>query len=301
MISVRNGNSMKRAKSSWASRMVMLLIVVLILMAGGYGYSTMIEPGLLDITRPVIVVKQLPESLDGLRIVQFSDTHIGEGYSLQQLDELIEKINEGRPDLVVFTGDLIDKFRLFTEGRERLPQSLAKIEARLGKFAVYGNHDRGGGASTYYRSCMEEAGFKLLVNESYPIEMPGERRLVISGLDDYLLGQPEEEAVWSSLEEKDYNVVLVHEPDAAAQWKTIHPLDLILAGHSHGGQVQLPFIGPLIVPPLAEKYVEGHYELESASRSRHLYVNRGIGTTRKKVRLGSKPELTVLTLRRTPA
>lgn len=78
LISVRNGNSMKRAKSSWASRMVMLLIVVLILMAGGYGYSTMIEPGLLDITRPVIVVKQLPESLDGLRIVQFSDTHIGE-------------------------------------------------------------------------------------------------------------------------------------------------------------------------------------------------------------------------------
>ncbi len=285
----------KRSYRQWVKAALLRIIVMIVMTGGTYGYSAYIETRMLSITNPVVITDQLPKPLQQLKIVQFSDTHLGKGYSVMQLDELVHTINDQHPDIVVFTGDLIDKFRFFTDGRGQVPEVLSKIEAPLGKYAVYGNHDRGGGASSYYRSCMEQAGFKLLVNERYEIPIAGNQKLVISGLDDYLLGNPEPESTLSRLQEQDYNIVLVHEPDVAETWGH-YPVDLILAGHSHGGQVQLPLIGPVITPPLAEKYVEGLYELEGEHRSRYLYVNRGIGTTRKPIRFNSKPELTVLSI-----
>ncbi|WP_232698780.1 metallophosphoesterase [Brevibacillus daliensis] len=276
-------------------RIVFSFVVVCMLLAGIFFYAYKIEPNAITVTNQDIRSEYLPEGFHGKKIVQFSDTHLGSDYSLEQLQELVDKMNAINPDIVVFTGDLIDNFAQYSSEREQVQSILAKIHAPLGKYAVFGNHDRGGGASRFYKAYMEKAGFTVLVNETDKIELENGDRITIAGLDDFLLGKPNIENTLRKLNAKEFNLLMVHEPDVVEEVLSF-PVDLQLSGHSHGGQVQLPFIGALYTPPLAEKYVEGHYFLSGTHKRLQLYVNRGIGTTRAPYRLGSKPELSIFTL-----
>jgi len=135
----------------------------------------------------------------------------------------------------------------------------------------------------------------VLVNEVHTITSANGERLTITGLDDFLLGRPMIERTLHSLRPQDFNLLLVHQPDVADRFAN-YPVDLQLSGHSHGGQVRIPFLKPLITTSLGNKYIEGLYSLEGNIRPLTLYVNRGIGTTRLPIRLFEKPELTVIRL-----
>lgn len=265
------------------------------LTAGGYFYAREVEPRMLDIKRHTIRSAMLPAGFDGVKIIQFSDTHIGFQYTIEQLAKLVAKINELNPDLIVFTGDLLDDPRHFTEKKRTIITLLQQLEAPLGKFAVYGNHDHGGYGSDLYKQMMEQSGFTLLLNDSADVRLLDGSSIWISGIDDAMLGKPNLAEAMSKIPNESYTILLSHAPDKADE-AAQYSIQLQLSGHSHGGQIQIPFYGPLVTPPFAEKYVEGFYD-GGNNKEFKLYVNRGLGTTRLPFRFLSQPELTLFTLR----
>lgn len=261
---------------------------------GGYVYAHNIEPLLLDVTSIQVKHSLIPKSFDGVKIVQFSDTHLGFQYNLSQLKNISEKINDLNPDIVFFTGDLMDNPRRYKQIDQIVP-ILKKINAPLGKFCIYGNHDHGGYGSNLYKQIMTNANFTLLQNQSTPIRATDGGRIYLLGIDDAMLGRPDFNLTQQNVPENTFNILLSHAPDLAdrASQYNIH---WQLSGHSHGGQVKIPFIGALVIPPYAQKYPEGHY-LIGETNPLHLYVNRGLGTTRLPFRFMAKPELSIFTLR----
>lgn len=261
---------------------------------GGYYYAREIEPKLLDINRHAIAHSHIPKSFDQFKMIQFSDTHLGFQYTLKQLEKLIDRINSLNPDIIFFTGDLMDEPNKYKNSEQIIP-ILLKLNAPFGKFAVYGNHDHGGYGTDIYMNIMNKSGFILLQNDSHEIQLLDHSRIHIIGLDDAMLGKPDLTKAMDGIPLDTYKILLAHEPDLA-EMGVGQGIHLQLSGHSHGGQVKIPFFGALITPPYSELYYEGFYELGSSQEPMTLYVNRGLGTTRLPFRFLSKPELTVFTL-----
>lgn len=264
-------------------------------------YAACLAPRRLSVTSLEVDSRELPDGFDGKSIVQFSDTHLGFFHSLRRFGRLVDQINELQPDIVVFTGDLFDG-RAKPEGDAAVIPLLSRIRAPLGKFAIYGNHDFGRDKGTRTSGAILSAGgFTMLVNETKPIALPGGQTITITGLDDYVRGRPDPERCMSSLPEQGFHLLLCHEPDSVRSHLAF-PIDLQLSGHSHGGQVALPFFGAVIRTSYGRKYLRGMFRFRHhppmRQRSYLLYVNRGIGMTRLPCRFGSVPELTVITLRR---
>ncbi|WP_371399544.1 metallophosphoesterase, partial [Bacillus wiedmannii] len=149
-------------------------------------------------------------------------------------------------------------FKEYTSKKNYSQIILSQIRAPLGKYAVFGNHDRGGGGGNVYEQYMKDAGFTVLVNQTQKIIGKKGDYITITGLDDFLLGEPNVQQTLQPLQKKDFNLLLVHEPDVVNQFLS-YPIDFQMSGHSHGGQVRLPFVGPIITTSLAHQYVEGLY------------------------------------------
>ncbi|MFD1040383.1 metallophosphoesterase [Virgibacillus byunsanensis] len=261
------------------------------LSGGSYYYAREIEPSLLQISNETILNTKIPNEFNHFKIVQFSDTHIGFNYTLEQLQTLVSKINEQNPDLIVFTGDLVDEPHTYN-WNEKLVDILGGLDAPHGKYWIYGNHDHGGYGTDIVRNVMDKANFKLLKNEHATISV-NNAKITLAGVDDLMLGRPNLDTALNNADSNLFTLLLAHEPDFADTTKHF-PIDVQLSGHSHGGQVRFPFIGHLYTPAYAEKYVQGKHILHNEKL--HLYVNRGIGTTRLPYRFLCKPELHVFTL-----
>jgi uncharacterized protein len=268
------------------------LLTVLGLGSGGYYYANRIEPALLEINSFIMEHPRIPKSFEELRIVQFSDTHLGFHYDIIQFEKLVQKINNLRPDMIFFTGDLLDEPNKF-DAINQVVLLLQQLEAPLGKYCIFGNHDHGGYGSDIYKNIMETANFTVLLNESIQLERDGSSISLI-GIDDRMLGRPNFELAQEKVPEDHFKILLSHAPDVADEASN-HKIHWQLSGHSHGGQVKIPFLGALVIPPFAKKYPEGYYSIGENSPL-HLYVNRGIGTTRLPFRFLAKPEITVFTL-----
>ncbi len=283
----------KTTRRTFLKRTIGSLFTVLGLSSGGYLYANKIEPSLLGIEHIHITHSLIPKSFDGTRIVQFSDTHLGFQYSLKQLKKLTNQINELKPDLIFFTGDLMDEPNKYTEINQ-LAQILEELHAPLGKFCIFGNHDHGGYGSDLYRKIMETANFTMLLNQSQAVKLMDGSRIYLLGIDDAMLGHPDLPSALKNVPKHHFIILLSHAPDLADD-ALQYPIHWQISGHSHAGQVKIPFFGALITPPFGQKYPEGLYTLGAENQLR-LYVNRGIGTTRLPFRFLAKPELTVFTL-----
>ncbi|RDU38401.1 metallophosphoesterase [Neobacillus piezotolerans] len=262
--------------------------------SGGYFYAREIEPILLDIQTHVIAHSLIPAQLDGIRIILFSDTHIGFQYTLERLNTLARKINNQRPDIIIFSGDLMDEPNKYESAQAIVP-ILKGLDAPLGKYAIYGNHDHGGYGTKLYKTLMDASGFTTLVNENVAVTRNGQS-IYLAGIDDAMLGKPDIESSVKNIPQGAYKILLSHAPDLADDASRFG-FHLQLSGHSHGGQIKIPFFGALVKPPFAEKYHEGFYTI-AGDDPLTLYVNRGLGTTRLPFRFMSKPELTVFTLKK---
>lgn len=262
------------------------------LSGGTYYYAREIEPALLGIHRETILSAKIPASFQNYKMIQFTDTHIGFQYTVEQLRELVKEINDEKPDVILFTGDLVDAPQSFDWDGE-LIQTLSDLHAPDGKYWIYGNHDHGGYGTQKINSVLTESGFTLLQNESIPIRKEKDR-IHLAGLDDVMLGKPDLEKTLRDVDTESFTIMLVHEPDYASKTSD-HPVDVQLSGHSHGGQVRFPFIGHLYTPDFAEKYVEGKFQISDRLT---LYVSKGVGTTRLPYRFLCKPEFNVYTLKK---
>ncbi|RXT06480.1 metallophosphoesterase [Ammoniphilus sp. CFH 90114] len=232
----------------------------------------------------------LPKPIDGLRIVHFSDLHVDHFFSSSHIEALVELIQQQKADLICFTGDLMDE-----DGSNLLPSvaALADLEAPLGKFAVVGNHDYRTDISEVMKA-LEHTHFQVLMNQHHLFEVHGQK-FALAGVDDALRGRPDLAQALDGLDSNVFTILLSHVPDYALITKE-YPVHLQLSGHSHGGQIRLPFIGPVLTPRGAKYFVDGHVHVPESHLQ--LYVNRGVGTTILPVRFLCRPEVTVLNLRR---
>jgi predicted MPP superfamily phosphohydrolase len=249
----------------------------------------------LDIVNRPIVINNLPTSFHGYRIVQLSDIHLDEYTEPYFLERIVRRVNALAPDLVLLTGDFITHGSLtFIAGGHalhRCAEILTTLTAPL-RYAILGNHDVSFNAALVTQA-LTAHDTPVLVNQYLPVERNGDR-LWLCGVDDPGTSHPDLDLAIPA--KPDGPVLLMaHEPDFADH-VIAHPrgplVDLMLAGHSHGGQIRLPFLGPLILPPMGEKYPEGLYRFNQMQ----LYVNRGIGTVGLPFRLNCPPEITVITL-----
>lgn len=280
--------SRKRKKRRWAG-VLFLLIAAPFLLAG---YARYVEPYML-ITRTVTIeaTKHVPECT----IVFFSDTHFGKDYSEKNVERIVKRINRSEPDLVIFGGDFLDNYARDREALdlEYIGAELSKIEASYGKFAVWGNHDYGGGAVRIYQDLMTDGGFQVLENENCLIE---ELNMKVFGYDDYLLGRTEESLY--QIQSQYFNLIAAHEPVVADFIENTGD-NLLLTGHTHGGQVGIPAIREKVIPKGSGGYAKGLYTKEEigTKSSLQMFVSSGIGTTLYPIRFLNVPEIVEIHLR----
>ncbi|MFC0522227.1 metallophosphoesterase [Pontibacillus salicampi] len=282
----------KMNRRSFLKRMLGGAISLLGLSGGSYYYAKYMEPSMLSVQEEKIISSNIPPQLEGLRVLQFSDTHLGFHYDITQFERLVHHINKQQCDLLLFTGDLFDAPNEASfEMLEQAASLLDSITAPLGKFWIYGNHDHGGYGTDLIATYMEKGGFTLLQNQHKTLTYNGEE-FIVSGLDDVMLGKPDISRALPPQAAHTFTMLLCHEPDYVEHIKG-EPFDIQLSGHSHGGQIQIPFLGHMVTPPYAKQYVEGWHTIRS---NQSLYVSRGLGTTRLPYRFLCKPEFTVHTL-----
>lgn len=230
-------------RRTFLKRSIGSLLAFIGLSGGTYYYAREIEPDMLDIKQEALISGKIPDAFNNFKIIQFSDTHVGFHYSTNQLAKLIQTINNHNPDLILFTGDLVDEPHNYNWGNDDLVKHLQKLQAKHGKHWIYGNHDHGGYGTDTVKKVMDNAGFNLLQNEHIKIEIDG-KQIVLAGIDDVMLGSPDLQTTLADADPDLYTMLLSHEPDYADN--TVHfPVDVQLSGHSHGGQVRMPVIGHL--------------------------------------------------------
>ena len=250
-------------------------------------YAFWIEPNRLTVRELSLTTDKMAGRY---RILFFTDTHFGKYYSTEKADALARLINAQKPDLVVFGGDLFDNYARDRDllDMEALRAAFGSIEAPSGKFAVFGNHDYGGGAERIYRPFFESCGFQVLQNETVsPAALP----FSITGYDDALLGQEDPDGY--TLSGEGFRLVLSHEP-ARINSVSGQGAFFMLSGHTHGGQVSLPILTDLILPPGSGAFRKGLYSFDGEERG--LFVSSGIGTTGLPLRLGNPPEIVCIDL-----
>lgn len=254
-------------------------------------YTTYIERNLLIVKRHNVTINKGGDE-EKLKVVQITDIHLGEYYKLNQLEKVVKKINGLDADIVVFTGDLIDNASTYDELYD-IADILKGINCNMGKYAIYGNHDYGGGAVRYYENIMNKGGFKVLKNEGTTIVFK-DKPIKIFGSDDGLMGNDSVDKTMNGINNEAINLLLLHEPDLADKYSN-YPIDLVLSGHSHGGQIYIPFYGPLKKNVLSEKYTKGFYNLENI-RGTKIYVNSGLGNTKVPFRLFNIPQISLFNI-----
>lgn len=259
--------------------LIVVLVVVLVL-----GYARFIEPKLVKVNELEYESTSIKEPVT---VAIFADTHFGFDYTASDFEKAIDKINANPPDILLFAGDLIDNLSQFAGSTSEISDKLSKLKANDGKYAVFGNHDYGGGAEHKYEDIMENGGFQVLVNESVPFN---KYNLRLIGIDDLLIGYGNP-AIALNASSNMYNLVLCHEPDIFDKLVGSNT-NLMTAGHTHGGQIQIPFYTEQFLPSYGEKYVKGEYTKENIT----LNVNAGLGTTKLPARFMAVPEITYITI-----
>ena len=261
--------------------------------------ALLIEPRQVVVKRLDLHLQRLPDAFDGFTIAQLSDFHYDERFSAETIRSAVEITNTLQPNLTVLTGDFVTEpvfahrrhisLRDAANAAEPCGALLNQLKADFGVMSVIGNHD-GNTDPDRVKALLRDQGLPVLYDEAKAIERAG-KRIWIAGLDD----NPDEtdlRPALKSVPKDEFVVVLVHEPDVA-DFISHYPVDLQLSGHSHGGQVRLPLIGPTYLPRLGRKYPQGLRRVGSLT----LYTNVGIGTMGVPLRLNCPPEVTLLTLR----
>lgn len=249
----------------------------------------------ISVERHTIHLNRLPEAFHGFRIAQVSDFHYAEYTEPYFLRGVVDRINRLNPDAVFFNGDYITDGALFSHAQTkefayRCTEILSGVKCPL-RYAVLGNHD-----STFAEPAVLDAlaihAFTVLNNRFTPLERNGGRLWIAGSGDAYYKKMDLDKAVPPvSLTNQDPVLLMVHEPDVLPLVARRN-VDLMLSGHTHGGQVRFPFVPPIHLPPLGKKYVEGLFHFGPTQ----LYVSRGIGTVGVPFRFNCPPEIAVLTL-----
>lgn len=264
-------------------------------------YPVFIEPGWLKVRRLSVPVDDLPPALDGLTIAQLSDIHHDEWISLDHVRDAVNLTNDLNADIVALTGDYVTSSDAMIIPVVKM---LASLRPRIGTVGVLGNHDWWTDVALMRRE-FEKVGIPLIDNDRYFLtadkalsaQMP-EEGLCLGGIGDLWEDQIDPDYAFRNVPQTMPRLLLSHNPDAAEHDKIVNGnqrIDLMLSGHTHGGQVRLPFVGTPVVPSAyGAKYVKG---LAQGPVCR-VHTSAGIGMALLPVRLNVPPEIVLVTLTR---
>lgn len=253
-----------------------ILLICLVL------YAFYIEPSIVTIKKYTYTNVVLPEGFNGFKIAHFSDLLYKNERDLKNLEKAVEKINELNPDIIVFTGDLLNS-EINEETRNSIISLLQSLNAKQYKYAIKGDKDPYDISSLY-----EESGFIYLDNEaSYIFNNDVEPILIVGG--DFISSES-----YKLEDELNYNfaIILSHEPDLFNTLNLNAYSNLVLSGHSLGGQIRLPFWGAVIKKKGASNYTDRYYQ----ENDNTMYVSYGLGTEKGKMRFLDTPEISLYTL-----
>ena len=264
----------RKNKKNHSVLVYFLLIIGLILI-----YSHYIEPYNLEIKEYKIENKKIPQSFDGLKIIHLSDIHYGSTVDLNYLKKIVELTNKQKPDIIVITGDLLDiRVKPTKKEIDNINKLLTDIDSSLGKYIILGNHDI---KHKKEFSKIIDNNFELLSNEEKILYYKSNTPISIIGLNNYKTNY---EIVKNNTDY--YRIVLTHEPDVFNKIKN-YQFDLLLAGHSHNGQIRIPLIGTIYTPKGAKNYFDNYYNIDN----KEIFVSNGIGTSTIDFRFNSKPSI----------
>lgn len=255
--------------------------------AGSGLYATTIEPAWFDVSQTTV---RLPKLAAPLRVLHLSDLHSSDSVPTHLLIEAAREGIASKPDLICLTGDYVSSFRAYDA--KGLGQIFRMLANAAPTFAVVGNHDcHRDYSSQEIRLQLYSAGVEILHNRSTVVEPRDGVKLVLAGTGDLwnrLEFQPQE--AFRAVDAELPVIALIHNPDAKSIVQE-HPWDLMLSGHTHGGQVMIPFMDPYWLPVSDHRYIAGLYQWGG----RQLYITRGVGST-KGIRFRCRPEVSVLNL-----
>lgn len=249
-------------------------------------YALFVEPRWVEVTHTRVGIKDLGPGLEGVRIALVSDVHRGPWTGRGFIEAAADRINAERPDILALAGDFVHHSDKYAEDAVA---PFGKVRAPLGKFAVLGNHDHWEGADTV-RAALRRHGIELLENRHRIVSRNG-ASLCIAGVEEYWEGHPDAAAALRGVDDAIPRILMVHNPDYVNEIPVPVRIDLALAGHTHGGQVILPFFGPLLVP-VHGAFVSG---LQQTARAR-IYVTRGLSEIAPPLRFRCRPEISMMVL-----
>lgn len=265
-------------------------VIVIAVFTCCYFYSSKIEPNWIEVVSIDLTIPNLSSAFNNFKIVQISDLHSNHFMPEGRLDKIIKLVNRQQPDAIAITGDLITEGRRFNA--RYLISKFSKLEASESVVSVFGNHDHWEPKIARLREILLQSQINNLDNQVYLVER-GTQQLAIAGIDDPYWGEPDLQQVITQLPSNVPAILLVHEPDYIEKSAATHRFALQISGHSHGGQIRIPFLDPLVLPKGGRKYFAGLNQVGETI----AYTNRGLGMTGLPLRFGSRPEITVFTLR----
>ena len=253
---------------------VLLIIYFLIRVVGNYG---------LVVREYAVYKENLPKEFEGLKIVQFSDLHYNNNSSINTVKKLVKMINKANPDIVLFTGDLIDSFyNIDNDTLESIASEFNSINAKLGKYAIKGEEDK-----ENFNTVFNNSGFKILENTTEKIYLGS------SSIDLLTVNETYTKENIKGYNDENFTITIIHKPDLTDRIIEDFNTDLILAGHSHNGQIILPMIGPVMKKEGAKKYILSHYNINEVD----LYISGGIGNSKHQWRLFNHPSINFYRIR----
>ena len=259
---------------------------------GGGLDAFVIEPRWIAVTHPTIAVTNLPDAWDGARVAVLADFHVGPMVDLDFVRKAVALTAAEKPDVVVLVGDFVSTRDAITA---KYAGALAKLQSCGSVFAVLGNHDYWTNAEAV-RAMLDGAGITRLDNTHAIVRRDGQS-LCLAGVDDLWEGKPRLDQALAGIDETVCRILLCHNPDYAEQMPAQPRVDLMLSGHTHGGQVKIPFGPRPVLPVKHKKYGAG---LVTSPRC-PVYITRGVGMLAAfglPVRFNCRPEVAVITLKR---
>ncbi|MCB1021571.1 MAG: metallophosphoesterase [Acidobacteria bacterium] len=273
-------------------RRIWIAITLFGLVLGIWGFWW--EPSSLRVRRDSVEVPRWPEALDSMRVAVLTDLHIGSPYKgLDSLRKLVRRTNELEPDLILLPGDFVIQGVLggtFVRPEEIVPE-LAKLHAPLGVFAVMGNHDWWLRRPREMIAAFEQNGVPLLLDQAVRVDT-GKAPFWVMGIGDFWETDHDVDAALAMVTDDAPVIAFTHNPDIFPDMPA--RVNLTIAGHTHGGQVYIPFVGRPVVP---SEFGERYAIDEVREDGRVLYVSSGVGTSMLPVRFLVPPEITMLELK----
>lgn len=259
--------------------------ILLILISVILTWSFLIEPNLL-ITKNIIIENK---DLKGLKITVASDFHL-KRHDAKRLDKIVKKINNTNPDIIILLGDYVNGIsKIQTLSLKKITDNLKKIECRNGIYAVLGNHDIWLNENEVTK-CLQKANITVLNNENRILTING-KTFTLAGTNDFTEGKAD--IVQALYKAQEPIILMTHNPDIFEDFVPQN-VALTLSGHTHGGQVVIPFIGALIVPSsYGKKYANGLI----TEHNKKILITKGLGTTIFPIRFNCLPEIITITFK----